>query len=236
MERKRETFPVLKERPYTIYNCAMSLDGKTSTIGQDSSFSGKNDWVRVHELRDSVDGICVGINTVLVDDPKLRVKFIDNPKNPDRIVIDSRLRVPVDAQLVNFQRENVNAYVGTTEHAIRNNPTKVKVLKEKNVKIISCGAGKRVDIKVLWNELKKKGINSILLEGGGTVAASMFKERLIDEVRVYVAPFLVGGTVPPAASIIAGIGYKKVEDSIRLSLVKLAQLDDGIYARFLIKY
>ncbi|MHA1791286.1 MAG: 2,5-diamino-6-(ribosylamino)-4(3H)-pyrimidinone 5'-phosphate reductase [Promethearchaeota archaeon] len=227
----KEKFPLLSGKPYTIYNCAMSLDGKTSTIENDSRFSGNEDWYRVHALRNSVDGICVGIGTVLSDDPKLRVKFIENPRNPHRIVVDSKLRIPTNAQLVHFEREGVKVYIGTTRFGM-NNQEKVKELKNLSVKLIDTSTQDKVDLKILWSCLKEQGINSILVEGGGTLARSLFDEKLIDEVRVYISPVLVSGQSPPATSIIMGKGFKTVDEAIKLKLITIEKVGEGIFASF----
>jgi 2,5-diamino-6-hydroxy-4-(5-phosphoribosylamino)pyrimidine 1'-reductase len=213
----------------------MSLDGKTASVGNDSAFSSDSDWRRVHALRNSVDGICVGIGTVLSDDPKLRVKFIEKKKNPHRIVIDSNLRIPIDAELLHIERDDVKVYIGTTFHATKSKVDKLKELKLLGVDTIACGEDTLVDVKKMWYQLKQKGINAILLEGGGTIAASMFDAGLIDEVRVFIAPVLLGGKIPPSVAIIMGKGFEKVNDGVALNLVNVKKMDGGIFARFLVE-
>ena len=230
----RETFPVMPRRPYTIYNCAMSLDGRTATVGKDSAFSGPSDWGRVHALRDAVEGICVGIGTVLVDDPKLRVKVIDNPRNPHRIVVDSMLRIPVDAQLLHVEREGVKVIVGTTTSGAAN-VDKVHALEAAGATVVACGTRTRVDLHVLWDTVKGAGINSVLLEGGGTLAWSMLEAGLVDEVRTYTAPYIVGGPVPGSVAITMGSGHPRVAGSFALELVEVHRVDDGSYSRHLVK-
>lgn len=231
----QESFPLVKNRPYTVYNCAMSLDGKTTSVGNDSAFSSDSDWKRVHALRNSVDGICVGIGTVLSDDPKLRVKFIEDKKNPHRIIIDSNLRIPINAELLHIEREEVNVFIGTTLHSINTKVDKVRKLKLLRADIIACGDRNLVDVKEMWYQLKQKGINAVLLEGGGTLAAGMFNAGIIDELRVFIAPVLLGGKIPPSVAIIMGEGYEKVIDGVNLSLVNVKKMDGGIYARFLVE-
>lgn len=231
----REKFPAVDGRPYTIYNVAMSLDGRTSTVGGDSTFSGAGDWLRVHELRHSVDGICVGITTVLDDDPKLHTKFIDVPHHPHRIVVDSRLRIPLAAELLHFCREGVDVFVGTTQSSLIDEPAKARELENIGATCIPCGPGPRVDLLVLWGELKASGIDSVLVEGGGTVAGSLFRAGLVDEVRAFIAPVIVAGEVPPATAIVMDPGYKGVAGAIKLQLVEIAEIDDGFHARYLVK-
>ncbi|MBD3185709.1 5-amino-6-(5-phosphoribosylamino)uracil reductase [Candidatus Bathyarchaeota archaeon] len=227
----REPFPRNVGRPYTIYNCAMSLDGRLSTISNDSAFSSKEDWMRVHRLRDAVDGICVGIGTVLSDDPKLRVKFLEAKKNPDRIIIDSMLKIPTDAQCLLVERDGVRVLIGTTSAAMENR-AKVLALEKVGVELIDCGEGKLVNLKTLWRELFSKGIHSIMVEGGGTVAGSLLVDDLIDEIRVFIAPVLVGGNVPPATCIMMGQAFETVQHAIQLELVSINKCGNGLLAKF----
>ena len=98
-------------RPYVILNAAMTLDGKIATATGSSNISGKKDLERVHELRKECDGIMVGIGTVLADDPRLTVHKIDaNPKdNPIRVVVDSKLKTPIDARITNSDSKTIIA-------------------------------------------------------------------------------------------------------------------------------
>lgn len=227
----REPFPALASRPYTIYNCAMSLDGRTATVGGDSAFSGPSDWKRVHELRDAVDGICVGIGTVLADDPKLRVKFVDAPRNPHRVVVDSSLRTPTDAQLLHVEREGVKVFIGTTTTGAANK-AKVTALEAAGATIVTCGDGPKVDVAAFWRCLKAEGLDSILLEGGGTLAWDMLEAGLVDELRIYTAPCIVGGPVPGSVAMTMGPGHMTVAGAFTLEQVTVQQLDGGTYTRY----
>ncbi len=230
----REIFPVRVDRPYTIYNCAMSLDGRTATTGNDSKFSGEQDWMRVHELRDSVDGICVGIGTVLADNPKLRVKYIEHPRHPHRIVVDSTLKIPVDAELIRFERAGVRVLIGTTVNATLD-VSKMGALRSKHVEIYTCGNGPRVDLVGFWHVLKSQHIDSVLVEGGGTLAGSLLAAHLVDELRVFIASRIVAGPVPGATAMVMGLDFPVVERSIALELVNVERMGGGMYARYILK-
>ncbi|WP_456472674.1 2,5-diamino-6-(ribosylamino)-4(3H)-pyrimidinone 5'-phosphate reductase [Methanocaldococcus sp.] len=212
-------------KPYVISNVAMSLDGKLTTIGGDSRISCEEDLIRVHKIRAKVDGIMVGIGTVLKDDPRLTVHKIKANKNPVRIVVDSKLRIPLNARVLNNEAKTI---IATTEKA---DEEKIKELKKRGVEVIKCGEEK-VDLKKLMNILYEKGIRSILLEGGGTLNWSMFKEGLVDEVSVYIAPMIFGGK---AVTYVDGEGFKTVDDSIKLELKNFYRLGEGIVLEFLVK-
>ncbi|WP_423791938.1 2,5-diamino-6-(ribosylamino)-4(3H)-pyrimidinone 5'-phosphate reductase [Methanocaldococcus indicus] len=213
-------------KPYVISNVGMSLDGKLATVGGDSRISCEEDLIRVHKIREKVDGIMVGIGTVLKDNPRLTVHKIKSNKNPVRIVVDSKLRIPLNARVLNKEAKTI---IATTEKADKE---KLKELsKIENVEVIICGKEK-VDLKKLMEELYKRGIKSILLEGGGTLNWGMFKEGLVDEVSVYIAPMIFGGK---AVSYVDGEGFKTVDEAVKLELKNFYRLGEGIVLEFKVK-
>lgn len=219
-------------KPYIISNVGMSLDGKLATVGNDSRISGENDLKRVHQIRKEVDGIMVGIGTVLKDNPKLTVHKINAKKedNPVRIVVDSNLRIPLNARILNSDAKTI---IATTFDENLEKMEKLKKLKEyESVEIIQIGS-KKVDLKKLMNILYEKGIKKILLEGGGTLNWGMFKENLVDEVSVYIAPKIFGGKDAP--TYVDGEGFKTVDECVKLELKKFYPLDDGIVLEFKVK-
>ncbi len=199
-------------KPYVILNAAMTLDGKIATKTGSSEISGKDDLVRVHKLRKEMDAIMVGINTLLVDDPRLTVHKIDaNPEdNPVRIIVDSNARTPLNFRVLNKDAPTI---IAVTENA---DAGKIKEL-EKKVVVLKCG-NERVDLKFLMNELSKKGINSLMLEGGSTLNYSMLENDLVDEVRVCVAPMIAGGV--KSKTLVDGEGIGQMNDAIKLELIK----------------
>ncbi|GBF36567.1 2,5-diamino-6-(ribosylamino)-4(3H)-pyrimidinone 5'-phosphate reductase [Methanofervidicoccus abyssi] len=216
-------------KPYVISNVGMSLDGKLATVNNDSRISGAEDLKRVHRLRAMVDGIMVGIGTVLKDDPRLTVHKIDTTprKNPVRIVVDSKLKIPLNARVLNREAKTI---IATTSKMSREKEKKLKMLKKlKHVDIIETD-GDRVDLKKLMEVLYKNGIRSILLEGGGTLNWSMFKEGLVDRVSVYIAPMIFGGKNAP--TYVDGEGFKSVEECVKLKLERYYLMDGGIVLEF----
>lgn len=204
-------------RPYVILNAAMTLDGKIATQTGSSNISGKEDLERVHEIRKDCDAIMVGIGTVIADDPRLTVHKIDaKPEdNPVRVVVDSKFRTPIDARITNSDaktiiagaREYKEEFVASEKH---------DEFKKRGVKFFFSG-DKRVDLVALMSYLHEEGIDKLMLEGGSTLNFSMIKAGLIDEIRICVAPMVVGGA--NAKTFFDGDGFDTMDEAVRLELV-----------------
>lgn len=210
-------------RPRVIINAAMSVDGKIALRGgKRIKISDEEDFRRVHELRNSVDAILVGINTVILDNPKLLVKerYVKSPRNPVRVVLDSHLRIPEDAIVLDG---NAPTIIITTEDAPE---------RKLNAEIIKCGKG-RVDLKCAMEKLYSLGIRSVLVEGGGTVIYSFLKEKLVDEISVFVGSIIIGGEAPTLAE---GLGASSEDELIRLKLLEARALGSGVLLRYGVVY
>ncbi len=206
-------------RPKIIINAAMSADGKIALVGgKRIKISDEEDFKRVHELRASVDAILVGINTVINDDPKLTVKekYVPNAKNPVRIVLDSKLRIPENSRILNNAAKTIIATTKTAGH------------RELNAEIIRCGE-KRVDLKCLMKELWNKGIRSLMVEGGSTVIFSFLKEKLVDEFYVFMGPVIIGGSAP---CLVGGNGAMDENDVLRIKILSCERLGYGILIQY----
>lgn len=210
--------------PYVILNSAMTLDGKIATKTGSSEISGKEDLVRVHELRKEVDAIMVGINTVLADDPRLTVHKIDAFKddNPLRVVVDSRARTPPLSRIVN---DDANTLVAVSTSA---NSADISELK-KSAEVMVCGE-ERVDLRVLMEYLANKGVKTLMLEGGSTLNYSMLREGLVSEVRVCIAPMIVGGK--DAKTLADGEGIDYMKDAVKLELKKSYKLGEDLIVEY----
>ncbi len=207
-------------KPKVIVNVAMSADGKIALPDRSEvKISGEEDFKRVHELRNDVDAILVGIGTVLADDPKLTVKdrFVEDPKHPLKIVLDSKDRTPKDAKLF---REG-DFLIATTKKIDQDG-------------WIKCGDGNKVDLSKLMKILEKKGIESVLVEGGGEVIYSFLKERLVDEYYVFVGSMVIGGRNSPTPA--DGMGAQDIDDIISLRLYDHQTLDDGMLLKYRVEY
>lgn len=213
-------------RPHVILNAAMTLDGKIATRTGSSEISGPEDLKRVHQIRKENEAIMVGINTVMVDDPRLTVHKISSTKsdNPLRVVVDSQARTPGDARILNNDAPTI---IAVSKKAPSEN---VENLKEK-AEVIFCGEDK-VDLVDLMEKLKIKGINSLMLEGGATLNFSMLKHGLVDEVRVCIAPMIVGGS--KARTLVDGEGFDYMKDAVKLELKKSYVLDKDFILEYFV--
>lgn len=211
-------------RPHVILNAAMTLDGKIATRTGSSEISGPEDLKRVHQIRKDSDAIMVGINTLLADDPRLTVhKISSNPSdNPLRVVVDSKARTPLNARILN--RDAPTIIVVSNQAPL----SKVEKLR-KTAEVIICGDN-MVDLEQLLKKLKIKGINTLMLEGGSTLNFSMLKNNLIDEIRVCVAPMIVGGR--EAKTLVDGEGFDFMADAVKLELKKSFNLDNDLILEY----
>ncbi len=222
-------------RPYCILSSAMSVDGKIATARfRDSSLSSKEDWKRVHQLRNDVDAIMVGRKTVEVDNPKLVVKegLIESKsiiKNPLRVVPDSKALVSPKSQVITYAPE-VPTIIAVSDKAPLDRKRK---LQEAGAEVIVLGKEK-VNLKKLMNFLSEKGCKTILLEGGGRLNWSMFTQGLIDELRLSIAPVIIGGE--DSISLFGGIGFEKIKDSPLLTLENKEMFGDCLVVTYMVKY
>jgi len=204
-------------RPYIIINCAMSADGKIALPSrQQTMLSCEEDIARVHQLRNDADAIIVGIGTILTDDPKLTVKkkYVPKPDQPLRVVLDSKGRTPADALVMNSQAPTL--IVTASDSSIKTDGT---------CEVFRCGTD-RVDIICLLKELATRGIKSVMVEGGETVIWEFLRLHLVDQLMVYVAPTIIGGTTSP--TMVGGCGASSVDDMIPLHFERTEQLGNGV--------
>lgn len=203
-------------RPKVIVNMAMSADGKIALSDRtEVKISGEEDFERVHELRNSVDAILVGIGTVLADDPKLTVKekYVEEATHPLKVVLDSKGRTPEEAQLF----DEGEWLIATTKEVDKDG-------------WIRCGEGSRVDLRALMKELSERGIEKLLVEGGGEVISSFFEEGLVDEFTVFVGSLVIGGRDAPTP--VDGEGAEELEETVKLRFCGHEEMDDGILLRY----
>jgi diaminohydroxyphosphoribosylaminopyrimidine deaminase/5-amino-6-(5-phosphoribosylamino)uracil reductase len=205
-------------RPFVILKGAMTVDGKIATrTGQSKWITGDQARQDVHRIRSQVDAVMVGIGTVLADNPELSArgsKRATGPRmgrQPVRVVLDSRLRIPFKAKILQWVHEQPTI-VCTTGQA---SPKKIRTLREQGVQVWILPQKKgRVSLKASLTQLGTKGMTSVLLEGGSTLNASALHEGLVNQVRLYVAPLLMGGQ--DAKSLIGGVSPKRLEQGRRL--------------------
>lgn len=206
-------------KPFVLLNSAMTVDGKIATENSSMKISGEQDLIRVHELRKKYDAIMVGINTVIVDNPKLTIHKIKASKkdNPIRIIIDSKGRTPSDALVLNNDAKTI---IIVSKKAPKKNLEKL----EKKCDILVCG-NEQVNLKEAMRKLYLKGIHSILLEGGSTLNFSMFKEGLIDEVSICIGSKILGGST--SKTFVDGEGFEP-ENCVKLELKNIEKIDNDV--------
>lgn len=220
-----------------ILNAAISIDGKIATVNGDTKISSTLDLKRVHGLRREAGVILVGISTVINDDPLLTIRYGMNKKgikNPIRIIIDSKARIPLHSKIVKTANQIETRVVVTSKAPSKN----LKKLKEKGIKIIVLdqGAeedrvdrvednGEKVDLKKLFDQLEKEGVSNVLVEGGGEINWSIIKNNLFDEIIITISPLIIGGK--KAISLVGGEGYKTINESLKIKLSRIQKKNNG---------
>ena len=212
---------ITTQKPFVTLKTAMSLDGKIATAtGQSQWITSEESRRKVHELRDINDAIMIGIGTVLADNPSLTTR-IDGGKNPIRIIVDSQLRTPINANvIVDGQAKTI---IATTKNAPIN---KVDALKKSGVEIIFCGDDRKVDMNILMNELASREITSIFVEGGGTLNFSLLENHLVDKVFAFIAPKIIGGR--EALTSVEGDGFSDLNKAINLKNITTEMIGEDI--------
>jgi diaminohydroxyphosphoribosylaminopyrimidine deaminase/5-amino-6-(5-phosphoribosylamino)uracil reductase len=199
-------------RPWVTLKAAVSLDGRVATREGDSKWiTGEGARKRGLELREEHDAILVGVETVLADDPRLTRRLGINPVSGwRRIVLDSKLRTPSDAVIVHSQPESTLIY-----HTSEATAEDRRRLREAGIELVELRAGDdgRVDIGAALDDLGRREVAALLVEGGPTVHGSFNDAELVDEVALFIAPFIIGGNGPAA---VAGRGIAAIETAQRL--------------------
>ncbi|MBM7623316.1 bifunctional diaminohydroxyphosphoribosylaminopyrimidine deaminase/5-amino-6-(5-phosphoribosylamino)uracil reductase RibD [Sporohalobacter salinus] len=211
--------------PFVILKNAMTLDGKIATKTGDSKWiSCKESRQYVHQLRDEVDGILVGIGTVLADNPRLTTRLPNcKGEDPIRIVLDNKLKIPLDSNLVT-QKSEAETVVVTDRTADKG---KVAKLEKAGVRVLVLPVEKdKIDLKALLTKLGEMGIMSLLVEGGSQINTSFLFEELVNKVIYFIAPKIVGGN--KAVPVVGGQGVSKVVDGIEFEDYELTTIGDDI--------
>ena len=215
------------KKPYVILSAAMTIDGKIASKSGDPELSDEVDWKEVHKLRTQVDAIMVGKGTILKDNPKLHIKYFKH-KGYHRIVVDSTLSIPLDSNVIDYQPQIYTTIIFSTENVP---PDKIREFELKNVKVIKSGKGERVDLANSLLILSNIGIKSILLEGGGNLNWGFIKDDLIDEMRLTIAPWIIGGK--DAISLVEGTGFDKMNQGRKFKLLKVIKRDNYVNLRYI---
>jgi len=217
---------MVKSRPYVILSAAISIDGNMATKTGDSKLSSKKDLVRVHKLRSNVDAILIGKRTMMIDDPSLTVRYVKG-KNPIRIILDSGGSIKSNSKIIQTCRK-IPTIIAVSEKISEKN---IARLQRYGLEVIKCG-NKKINLKKLLSILKKKNINKLLVEGGGTTNWSFFKNDLVDEIILTLTPFILGGK--NAISLVEGDGFSKISQSYPLKLKNMRRLKNELVLRYVV--
>lgn len=209
--------------PYVVMKYAMTSDGKIATrTGASKWISSEESRQKVHELRGELTAIMVGVGTVISDDPLLTCRTEGEHKNPIRIICDTNLSTPLDSQVV-LDASNNKTIIATC----KGDCSKRNALESLNCEILTVPEKNgTVDLKALMTTLGKRGIDSILLEGGATLNYSALDARIVDEVQIYMAPKVFGGR---AKSPVEGVGVDLPADAISLKPRNVSMIGQDIF-------
>ena len=228
-EARRLNGPYLKRLatglPYVTAKWAMTLDGKTAVSTGDARWiSGPRSRALVHEVRGQVDAILVGIGTVLADDPSLTARP-PGPRTPARVILDGAARLPLDSQLVRTARE-APVWVAITQKAPAR---RCSALIEQGCEILAFPGDGPVPVVPLLEELGRRGVTNLLVEGGGTVLGAFLDAEAVDEVDVFLAPIIEGGS--HGYNPVRGRGFPTIAEALRLDRHEICVVDGDVRVR-----
>lgn len=211
------------KKPFVVLKAAMTLDGKIATaIGQSKWITNETSRAYGYKLRDIYDGIMVGINTVIEDNPMLTAR-VDGGKNPIRIVVDSSLKIDINANVV--QDKSAKIIIATTDKADKDKILKLQA-QDVDVIVVDKDKNDKVDIEKLLDILGQQNICSILVEGGATLSGSFVAKKLVDKVYFFIAPKIVGGK--EAKTPVAGTGILNLQEALALKDIQIEKLEEDI--------
>jgi len=215
-------------RPWVIAKWAMTLDGKLATRSGDSKWiSSEASRAVVHQLRGRVDAVMVGSGTAQADDPLLTARPLDRAdlkRFATRIVVNSTASLPIKSRLVETARD-VPVLVATAADATTD---ACERLTDAGVEVFSCsGTTHEQRLAALLDELGNRRMTNILVEGGSRLLGTLFEMRAVDEVHVFIAPKLVGGTAAP--SPIGGAGVERMASALKLADIAIEELEGDVY-------
>jgi len=216
---------VRTRRPFVILKCAMTLDGRIATKTGDAKWvSGDASREYVHQMRHAADGIMVGIGTVRSDDPSLTTRLEGTEgRDPTRVILDTHLSIPGDAKVL-----SLDSHAGTlvvTGPSVSDE--KASAIENQGARVIRTGlkAG-RIDLDALMNQLGEMGITSLLVEGGGTVAASALAAGIVDKISFFYAPKILGGD--DGVSVCRGTGPELMKDCVSVENIRVRRFQEDV--------
>lgn len=214
---------IVSHEPFIAVKSAVTLDGKIATkTGSSQWITGSEARIMAHRLRHRYDAVLAGIGTVLADDPLLTVRVPgEKLKNPVRVIIDSQLKIPFNAQVLDTGQAPTIIYTAGV------NSYKLEVLEDKGVEVVACpGEEGRVDLAAVFRDLGKKGITGVLVEGGGEIHGSIFDRHLADKIYIFMAPKIVGSHRAPG--MIGGSGISRMGEAVKIYRRTIEQVGEDL--------
>jgi diaminohydroxyphosphoribosylaminopyrimidine deaminase/5-amino-6-(5-phosphoribosylamino)uracil reductase len=216
---------ITRQRPFVIMKSAMTLDGKIASCSGDSRWvSGENSRRYVHVIRDRVSAIMAGVNTVIQDNPSLTTRLAYGMgRDPVRIIVDSTGRTPLESKVIQSDSK-AKVIVAATDRIL---PDREQQLAEHGVQILKTESKNgKVDLNALMQELYKQEIDSVLLEGGGTLNFAAIEAGIVNKVMMFVAPKIIGGS--SAVTPVEGAGIQFMRDALALRDISIERFDEDI--------
>ena len=211
--------------PFVVVKYAATLDGRIAASSGDSRWvSGSQTLAWAHANRPKLDAILVGASTVVIDDPQMtaRPDGVESERQPLRVVLDSTGRIPTTAKVLAGGSKTL---VVTTSRSSAGWRSAIKATGAE-VLVLDGGEDGRVSLRAMLEELGRRGVLLLLVEGGGVVIGSFFDQRLVDKVTAVIAPMIVGAADAPAA--VTGKGAAYMRDAVRLRDVEVERLGEDI--------
>lgn len=209
-------------RPLVTLKVAQTIDGRIATS------SGHAKWItsaesrtEAHRIRSQHDVLLIGINTILADDPQLSVRHV-KAVSPRRMVLDSQLRVPLDANIFSDASPEKTIIISTAAAS----KEKIARIEEKGARVWILPEDQRgwVDQSILWRTLAEKGVTSVLLEGGSTLHTECLKNQIVDRAVIFIAPKILGTGI----DAIGDLGIRNINSAISLKQVQIKQLNGDL--------
>lgn len=211
-------------RPWVLFKSAMTLDGKVATRKGDSRWiSDESSRARAHRWRASVDAVAVGIGTALADDPQLTARVEGVHHQPRRVVFDATGRLPLSSQLIAAAPQLPLTVV--VSRAARRAQTEALEMAGADV-VVATGENEPARVRSALDQLGSDGVTSILLEGGPRLAGAFLDAGEIDEVRLFLAPILLGGKA--ARDPLEGEGVERISDALRALTLDCERVADDL--------
>ncbi len=216
-------------RPYVMFKYAMTVDGKIATrTGESKWITGESARRRVHELRNEFDAILVGTGTLKADDPRLTCR-IDGGRDPLRAALDADLSAPIASRLYDVDRSDAPTVVYTAPDA---SEARRNELNERGIEVVTVPRDQAGELSMadVLEDLKNRDVLSLMVEGGGGLAASLVEERYLDRIHAFIAPKVAGGR--EATTPVEGRGVASMTDAQPLEPVDVERFDDDFMLTF----